>query len=369
VTERWLAESREAAGGEDYRPTQLQTEYIATSRQAASKLQRKFLIGTAVTLVVVALLAVVAYLQRQEAERQRKEAVRQQTIADERRVEAERQSRIALSRQLAAQSQAMVSQQPKLIERAGLLAIEAAQLHPSLETDQALRAVLALLPRAHLSLPCKGDVQEVAFSPDGDSLLVADGDHVLRCWNLPKRQEKWQTPIEKDSNLLGISFSSDGRLCILKSSNGSSAYETATGRLIAKGKQTAAFDKEIAVSSPRARFAAVFSGEGPSARVRVSDTATQRLLGEVPSDWDVVEAQVDDRGRFVVMHGDRGVQTRIWALSPLKEFARFSDNTVQRVFFSPGRLVLCDHREIGRVVGATLANHGWRGRHRDPAQE
>ncbi|MEA3211585.1 MAG: hypothetical protein QOE70_4642 [Chthoniobacter sp.] len=102
--ERWLAQAREAAAGEERRPTQVQTEYIATSRQAASNLQRKFLIGTAATLAVVAVLAVVAYLQREEAGRQRNAAVRQQKIAEERQAEAERQSRIALSRQLAAQA-------------------------------------------------------------------------------------------------------------------------------------------------------------------------------------------------------------------------------------------------------------------------
>ena len=120
----------------------------------------------------------------------------------------------------------------------------------------------------------------------------------------------------------------------MKSSNGSSAYETATGRLIAKGKQTAAFDKEIAVSSPRARFAAVFSGEGPSARVRVSDTATQRLLGEVPSDWDVVEAQVDIVGASSSCMGIASTDADMGSVA-IEEFARFSDNTVQRVFFSP----------------------------------
>ena len=35
------------------------------------------------------------------------------------------------------------------------------------------------------------------------------------------------------------------------------------------------------------------------------------------------------------MRGERGVQTRIWTLSPLKEFARFSNNAVKRVLFSP----------------------------------
>jgi WD40 repeat protein len=336
AAEQWLTE----AGAEKERqPTPLQTNYIIASRKAAGRRQRITLGAVTFGAFVALVLAIVAWSQRNEAVAQRK-------LADER-------SRIALSRQLAAQSQAMVIQQPKLIERAGLLAIEAAQLHPSLETDQALRAVLALLPRARISLPCKKDVQELAFNPDGDSLLVVDGDHVMRYWNLPKQQEEWQMALGKDSDLLGISFSPDGSLCILKSSNGNSVYETGAGRLITKGERKAAFNKEVAVPSPRTyevwkrahpeldnlttalsqngRFAAVCIGQS----VQVYDIAAQRLLGEVTPNQDIIDAQVDDLGRFVVVRGERGVQTQIWTLSPLKEFARFSDNTVQHVWFSP----------------------------------
>ncbi len=405
--ERWLARAREAAAGEDHRPTQLQTEYIAASRLVTSKRQRVFLIGAIVTVAVMAVLAILAYLQREEAVRQ---------------------GGIALSRQLAAQAQVMVLQQPNLIGRAGLLAIEAAQLHPSLETDQALRTVLGVLPLPQFPLPCKKGVEELAFSPHGDALLVADGDGVLRRWNLPNHKQEWELPLDRQSEVVGISsdlsqlaiwngheqalsieilkdrrvvplapegemggpsevvFSSDSRFCIARTNHRSWIFETATGVFVNKGKWAAAFtpsgelrgcaeekdgfkvfavntgrviailpgfetaepsDAESAESdddtglfstslSRNGQFAATWHGR----RVRVYEVATQgaapQPLGEITSDQEVYDAQVDNRGRFVVVRGERRVQTRIWALSPqIKEFGRFSDYTASCVRFSP----------------------------------
>ncbi|MEA3211586.1 MAG: hypothetical protein QOE70_4643 [Chthoniobacter sp.] len=316
----------------------------------------------------------------------------------------------------------MVAQEPKLIARAGLLAIEAAGLHHSLDTDQALRAVLALLPNAHLSLPCREEVQDIAFSADGDLLLVADGDGVLRRWNLPKRQEESQIPLDEKTKVVGISrdfsqlalwrdrvlvvrwmkdgrevplelkydedgpeevtFNGSGRFCIVRTIGRSHIYDTTTGKVVKKGRWWAAFDQKgdlntcadtadgvfvvhsksgrvlaklagfaraaaegavekddddqetglhTASLSTNARFAAVWSGQ----QVRVYEVATQRLLGEITSDQEIIMAQVDDRGRFAVVRGEHGVQTRIWSLSPVKEFARFSDNSVREVRFSP----------------------------------
>jgi WD40 repeat protein len=308
-----------------------------------------------------------------------------------------------------------------LIGRAGLIPIEAAQLHPSLETDQALRAALTVLPHAHFSLPCKKGPQEIAFSPDGNTLLVADGDHVLRRWNLPKHEQEWELPLDRKSQVVGISndlsqlgtwdgkmlsiqmlkdhrvvplpfktemngpdevvFSPDGRFCIARTNHRSWIFETAAGGFVNKGKWAAAFDpkgeplgcpeertgfKMFAVKTGRViamlpgfetaepsdagagesdddgrvfttslsrngKFAATWYGQ----RVRVHEVATQRLLGEITTDQGVIDAQVDNRGGFVVLRGVRGVQTRIWALSPLKEFGRFSDSSVSRVRFSP----------------------------------
>ena len=158
-------------------------------------------------------------------------------------MEAERQSRIALSRQLAAQSQAMVLQQPKLIERAGLLAIEAAQLYTSLETDQALRAVLALLPRAHSSVPSKGDVQELAFQPS-TAILSSWRMGTMFCAAGACRsgRKSGRCPLREIPIHWRPASAQMAASAYLKSSSGSSAYETATGRLITKDKQTAAFN-------------------------------------------------------------------------------------------------------------------------------
>jgi WD40 repeat protein len=412
AAEQWLAQ---ADTDKECQPTALQTKYIIARRKGAATRQRIALGAVSFGLVIAVILAVVALFAQGEAVKQRD---------------------VALSRQLAAQAQAMVDQQPKLIGRAGLLAIEAAQIHPSLETDQALRAVLTVLPRADLSLPCKNGVQELAFSPNNDALLVAGGDHVLRWWNLPKHEQQWELPLDGKSQVVGISndlsqlaiyydaaslygdagllsiemlkdrrvvplksekgapnapkevvFSPDGRFCIVRTNHQSWIFETTTGGFVREGKWAAAFDsrgellgcaeekdgfKLFVVNTGRViamlpgfgmaepsnadtaesdddtglfstslsrngQFVATWNGP----RVRVYEVATQQLVGEITSDQEVYDAQVDNRGRFVVVRGERHVQTRIWSLSPsVKEFGRFSDSTAEYVRFSQDGLRL-----------------------------
>ncbi|MBA3962755.1 MAG: toll/interleukin-1 receptor domain-containing protein [Chthoniobacterales bacterium] len=409
--ERWLTE---AGADKERQPTALQTEYIIASRKAAARRQRSTLGAVSFGAVVAVVLAVIALFARQEA-------VKQRDIAKERQEEAERQSRIALSRQLAAQAQAMVSQQPKLMGRAGLLAIEAAQLYPSLDADQALRSVLAVLPQPHFSLPSKPAAQnadfsrDAVFSTDGDSLVIVDGDRMLRGWNLPKRRQEWEMPLGEKAEVAGVSpnlsqvalrredslvicrpedgretplklsngsdahgevaFNRDGSSCIVRTSNGSHIFNLTTGKEVSEVNGWATFDpKGGVVKGQVARIengqipaliadfknsypdrAAAWAGEEGGQNetntalssneqylavwhgqtVRAYEIATRRLLGAVTNDQDVIEAEVDDRGRFLVVLGERGVQTRIWKLSPVQEFARFTDSTVNRVRFSP----------------------------------
>jgi WD40 repeat protein len=84
--ESWLALGRGSTAGNDHRPTQLQTDYIATSRLSANRFLRKLLIGTSVALVVVAVFGIIAYFQRQEADRQRSAAVKARDDEKEQRL-------------------------------------------------------------------------------------------------------------------------------------------------------------------------------------------------------------------------------------------------------------------------------------------
>jgi tetratricopeptide (TPR) repeat protein len=78
--EQWLAQ----AGAERHRqPTELQTEYILASRRAATRRQRMMLGAVSFGFLVSVVLAILAFLQRQEAIRQKAMAVAGRDRADE----------------------------------------------------------------------------------------------------------------------------------------------------------------------------------------------------------------------------------------------------------------------------------------------
>ncbi|MBZ5625484.1 MAG: protein kinase [Acidobacteriia bacterium] len=90
---------------------------------------------------------------------------------------AERNRRDAVGRQLAAQSERLLAGgDPSL---ATLLAVEASRHLTSLETDQALRHALRVLPRNKVIVRRKTKIVSMAISPDGHWLAEAGEDGVL----------------------------------------------------------------------------------------------------------------------------------------------------------------------------------------------
>jgi len=88
----------------------------------------------------------------------------------------------SLARQLAAQSQLLVDQRGTALPLAALLAVEATRRSPSLETDQALRKTLSLLPLKHREIT--GRKFDNCFWADGaDRVAVAAGKRI-EVWTL-----------------------------------------------------------------------------------------------------------------------------------------------------------------------------------------
>ena len=113
-----------------------------------------------------------------------------QTIQDRVLREKETQSRINLARHLAAQSELLRNQQPHLLSQSVLLAVESMRRYHSLETDQALREGLKLLPRSLATMKHEGRVKAIAFSsPDGKYLATAGGDSTARIWETTSGQQ------------------------------------------------------------------------------------------------------------------------------------------------------------------------------------
>ncbi len=70
------------------RPSPLQTEYLLESRKAATRRQRRTIAAVGLALAVSVVLGVVALLQRDEAQEQRDEAIRQAQLAESRELAA-----------------------------------------------------------------------------------------------------------------------------------------------------------------------------------------------------------------------------------------------------------------------------------------
>ena len=132
--EAWLSSQGEH---KEPRPTPLQTEYVLAGRKAATRRQRRTIAAVALALAVSVVLGGVALLQRDEAQEQRDEAIRQ--------------ARLAESRELAATSVAAVRTEPwEALE----LAISAQETSATPEATEALRSALeAHRESAVLALP------------------------------------------------------------------------------------------------------------------------------------------------------------------------------------------------------------------------
>jgi WD40 repeat protein len=120
--ERWLA-SASSDATKDPRPTPLQTEFLAASRQDEKKRQRIVLGAVSTGLVVALILLVVAFLQYRKANRETERAKRSEAAANEalqRETLARKEAQDALKREKEAkdETQAALTRETKARQRA-----------------------------------------------------------------------------------------------------------------------------------------------------------------------------------------------------------------------------------------------------------
>ena len=154
--ERWLTEG---AAEREPQPTDLQREFVRASRSWETRRQRIVLLGVATALVVASVLALVAWLQRNEARHQ---------------------AHVANSRALATQANAAVARRPEL---AALLAVEAARAEPTFEARAAAIRVMQRLDHTRVILRHPAAVSAVATSPDGRTLATGAADGAIRLFD------------------------------------------------------------------------------------------------------------------------------------------------------------------------------------------
>jgi WD40 repeat protein len=208
-----------------------------------------------------------------EANSQRAEAKKQGMLAGERAAEAERetaiaeeQRQLARARNLANQSSSILSQSrnlrgqwPNLLQRAVLLAIEAARRYPSAETSIALRAAADALPRAETvwrlttnepqpfvvgnhrlaaidanvvairdltsqeeiaRLATGVDIKYLVSTIDGTLLTVIDDKGGVQVWNIDSKRLLWKAAgLTSDSPAAPGQFTPDGKFLVLSSAD------------------------------------------------------------------------------------------------------------------------------------------------------
>jgi WD40 repeat protein/tetratricopeptide (TPR) repeat protein len=206
--EQWLAQ---AGAHPDPAPTPLQGEYILASRKAAVQQQRMLLASVSFGLVLALGLALMAWIQRGEARRQRD---------------------VARSRELAVSAISRLASEPEL---GILLGKEAVNVKRTPEADYALRrAVGALLETGLRSIlrGHTGKLTDISFSHDGRLVLTASEDKTGRVWNAAAGQTV-SLLRGHSKGLTSAEFSPDGKRVVTASADKTArVWNVTTGEAI-----------------------------------------------------------------------------------------------------------------------------------------
>jgi len=200
-------------------PTELQHSFVLKSRQATDRQRRVITSVTITGIIVLAVLAVTALFQANEATSQAATAQANEAIAQTERSNAEasaeearRQANIARAGELAALA---LIEQDKHFDLALLFGLESFYTQETLRSKGTLLTLLNSHPGWDvLSSGHRGGVSSTAFSPDGEILASGDSVGNIILWELRDRTVPSQLAVFEGniiSSVQSIAFSPDGK--------------------------------------------------------------------------------------------------------------------------------------------------------------
>ncbi|WP_169982602.1 caspase, EACC1-associated type [Microbispora sp. H10836] len=303
----------------DTEPTDLERRFLDASARRASR-RRRTAAAVIATLTVLLLAAVstgvLALVKRNEADRQRNEAVARQLVDTAQKVK---------DRSLAA-----------------YLSLAAYHLADLPETRGAVLASRSQPISARLFGHTR-TVWDVAFSPDGRTLASVSADRTLRLWDTGGRPARQVFRHVGRDEMRGVAFSAGGGLLAVSSHDGAvtlwNPADPRSPRLLSSFRAGARPLNEIAFS-PREPLLAVSSADGTATLWDVRDPSRPRLAGNLHGHaGEVRDVAFSPDGRWLATaSSDRSV--RLWDVAdpgspwPLWESRRRA-KPLEAVAFSP----------------------------------